>query len=115
MGTVHSMDAKRDNARTPPPGGEEPPMDLSERVAKIEAVIPTLSTREDLVRESGLLRTDLERGISGLRTDMGREISGLRTEMHKEFTAQTWRIIGAMITFGSLLTAAVYFVARNVH
>lgn len=75
-------------------------MEIGERVAKIESVIPTLSTREDLVRESGLLRT---------------EIGGLRTEMHREFTSQTWRLIGAMLTFGSLLTATVYFIARNVH
>ena len=34
--------------------------------------------------------------------------------MHKEFTAQTWRIIGAMLTFGALLSAAVFFIARNV-
>jgi hypothetical protein len=34
--------------------------------------------------------------------------------MHREFTAQTWRIVGAMLTFGGLLSAAVFFIARNV-
>jgi hypothetical protein len=52
----------------------EPPddggMELSERVAKIEAVIPTLATKEDLVREVG----------------------GLRSELHKELHAMTWKI-----------------------
>lgn len=68
-------------------------MELIERVVKIESVIPTLATKEDLVREIG----------------------GLRTELHKEIGAQTWRIIGATLTFGAMLTAAVFFIARNVH
>jgi hypothetical protein len=61
---------------------------MESRVAKLEAIVPTLATKIDL--------------------------SDLRVEMHKEFTAQTWRIIGAMMTFGTLLSAAVFFIARNV-
>jgi len=71
-------------------GGSEPPdnSDMEARVAKLESVVPTLATKVDL--------------------------ADLRTEMHKEFNAQTWRIIGAMLTFGGLLSAAVFFIARNV-
>lgn len=41
--------------------------------------------------------------------------SNLRAEMHGEFTRYTRRVIGAMIVICSSLTAAVYFIARNVH
>ena len=65
---------------------------MEARVAKLEAVVPTLATREDLHTK----------------------LAELRVEMHREFTAQTWRIVGAMLTAGALLTAAVFFIARNV-
>lgn len=69
-------------------GGGGDDVGMEARVAKLEAIAPTLATKMDL--------------------------ADLRTEMHKEFTAQTWRIIGAMLTFGALLSAAVFFIARNV-
>lgn len=62
---------------------------MESRVAKLEATVPTLATKVDL--------------------------ADLRAEMHREFNLQTWRIIGAMLTFGGLLSAAVFFIARNVH
>jgi len=62
---------------------------MEARVAKIEAIIPALATKVDL--------------------------ADLRAEMHREFTLQTWRIVGAMLTFGALLSTAVFFIARNVH
>lgn len=67
-------------------------MDLSERVSKIEAVLPTLATREDV------LLTKIE-----LTQQMGE----LRGEMHKEFNLQTWRIIGAIIAASGLLVAGL--------
>jgi len=67
-------------------GGNIDPMEA--RVAKLEAIVPTLATKEDLLR--------------------------LEVKLHQEINAQTWRIIGAMITFGGLLCAAVFFIARNV-
>lgn len=39
----------------------------------------------------------------------------LRSELHKTINDQTWKIITAMITVGSLLTAIVYYIARYVH
>lgn len=67
-------------------GGDDGGMEA--RVAKLEAIVPTLATKLDLAE--------------------------LRAEIHKEFTAQTWRIIGAMFSCGALLSAAVFFIARNV-
>ena len=60
-------------------------MDLSERVSKIEAALPTLATKADLVGEVG----------------------ALRAEMHKEFNLQTWRIVGAIIAASGLLVAGL--------
>lgn len=71
-------------------GGDDGGMEA--RVTKLEAIIPALATKEDLARVEGSIRSD----------------------MHREFAAQTWRIIGAILTFGSMLAAAVYFIARNV-
>ena len=62
-------------------------------LARIETKLDAFATKEDLARIEGAIRADF----------------------HKEMTAQTWRIIGAMLTFGSMLTAIVYFVSRNVH
>lgn len=83
-------------------GGEPPqiPPAMEARVAKLEAVVPTLATKMDLAE---------------LRTELVRVEGSIRADMHKEFTMQTWRIIGAMLTFGGLLSAAVFFIARNVH
>lgn len=70
-------------------GGSGDDGGMEQRVAKLEAIVPTLATKVDL--------------------------ADLRTEMHRDFTAQTWRIVGAMVTYGTLLCAAVFFIARNVH
>lgn len=82
--------------------GGEPPDNrgMEARVSKLEAIIPTLATKLDM---------------ADLRMELVRVEGSIRTDMHKEFTAQTWRIIGAMLTFGGILSAAVFFIARNVH
>lgn len=72
---------------------------METRVTRLEVVVTTLATREDMAKMHG-----------GLREDM----ATLRAEMHREFNAQSWRIIGAMISFGTVLTAIVYYIARNV-
>lgn len=38
-----------------------------------------------------------------------------KEDLHRELGAQTWRIIGSMITLGTVLSGIVYFIARNVH
>jgi hypothetical protein len=71
---------------------------MEERVAKLEATAEKTAERLAAI-EKELLRVE----------------GSIRADMHKEFTAQTWRIVGAMLTFGGLLSAAVFFIARNVH
>lgn len=80
-------------------GGSGDDGGMEQRLAKLEAIVPTLATKLDLAE---------------VRQELIRAEGSIRTDMHKEFTAQTWRIIGAMLTFGGLLSAAVFFIARNV-
>jgi len=124
MGQLIKPDVWWASTRRAPP--EPPDMDLTERVAKIEAVFPTLATKEDLVREIGGLRNELHQEIGGLRNELHQafggldcklhqEVGGLRAEMHQEFSAQTWRIItwvtGLFVTVGGAMVAATYFIA----
>ena len=74
-----------------PPGGGGDNGDMEARLTKIETIIPTLSTKEDLVREVG----------------------GLRSEMHKEFNTQTWRFITWMTGICTALIAATYFIVKH--
>lgn len=81
-----------DNAANEPPagGGGVPPMDA--RIAKLEATLPTLATKEDLAREVG----------------------GLRGEFYKAMNDQTWKIITWTTGLGAALVAITFFIARNV-
>ena len=58
---------------------------MEARIAKIEAVIPALATKEDMLR--------------------------LEARMHQELHALTWKLIGV----SGALVAAVFFIARGVH
>jgi hypothetical protein len=42
------------------------------------------------------------------------DMAATREDLHKEIGAQTWRIVGAMLTIGAAMSAAVFFIARNV-
>ena len=71
---------------------------MDARITKLEAMAEKTSTQ-----------------LYALAKDLVRAEGSIRADMHREFTAQSWRIIGAMLTGGALLSAAVYFIARNVH
>ena len=77
-------------------GGDDGGMEA--RITKLEALAEKTSER-----------------LHGIEREILRVDGSIRADMHKEFTAQTWRIVGAMLTFGGLLSAAVFFIARNVH
>jgi len=77
-------------------GGNLPPMD-NERLAKLEAVIPTLATREDLQRAAG-----------GLSEAIVKSAGELRTEIHKEITTQTRWIVGVL----ALVVAATVAISK---
>lgn len=75
-----------------PPNGGGDNTDMEARISKIEAIIPTLATREDVFR--------------------------LESKMHQEFNTQTWKFItwmtGVCTVLGTSLVGATYFIAHNV-
>lgn len=81
--------------------GGEPPYDdgMEARVAKLEDF--AVETRDRLTRIEA-------------RLDTFPLLFATKEDLHKEIGAQTWRIVGAMLTFGALLSAAVFFIAKNV-
>ena len=89
-------------------GGTEPPDNggMDARIAKLESI----------AEKNGTQLATLEKDVAVIKSNYATKEDLARVEgaMHKEFTAQTWRIIGAMLTFGALLSAAVFFIARNV-
>lgn len=76
-------------------GGPPDNGDMEARVAKLEEFAQ--QTRDRLTR--------IETKIDSFAT---------KEDLHKAINDQTWKIIGAMITLGTLLSGIVYFVARNV-
>jgi hypothetical protein len=86
-------------------GGEPPTIDgMEARVIKLEAIIPTLATREDMAKMEGSLKADL-----------ARTAGDLRAEIHKAVNDQTWKLIGWSTGIGAALVGAAYFIARSVH
>lgn len=74
---------------------------MQTRVARIEAIIPTLATREDLAHLEGRMRSAIQR---------------VESTLHKELTSQTWLIVkwvsGLLVTLLPSLMAATFYIAR---
>lgn len=93
------------------------PPEVEARLVRVETDISHL--RSDVVR--------LNSNVEQLQTNVGQlnsnvavilsnyctkeDLCKLRAEMHKGF----YTLVLLMIAFGSSLTAAVYYIARNVH
>jgi hypothetical protein len=70
------------------------------RLTKLEAIIPTLATKEDLVK--------LEGKVFGA-------IHKLEATIHQEMNRQTWRLVTTMISVSTALATATFFMARYVN
>lgn len=69
---------------------------METKLARLEAIIPTLVTREDL---------------SCLESRMNTSIGRVEATLHSEMTKQTWRLIALLAgLLPSLFAAAVYVV-----
>jgi hypothetical protein len=67
---------------------------METRLTRLEAIIPTLATREDL---------------ACLESRLNASIGRVETTLHSEMTKQTWRIIALLAgMLPSLFAAAVY-------
>ena len=70
---------------------------METRLTRLEAIIPTLATREDLVC---------------LENRMSASISRVETTLRSEMTKQTWRIIALLAGLLPSLFAAAIYVTR---
>lgn len=73
---------------------------METRLARLEALIPTLATREDL---------------ACLESRMNASIGRVETTLHSEMTKQTWRIIALLAGLLPSLFAAAIYVTKHVN
>jgi hypothetical protein len=81
---------------------------MQSRVAKLEAAMATVATREDLAR----LEVKLHREISAIQ----RDVSGIHHDInriHQAVNAQTWKILLTWICTSTLLVSVTYYFAKN--
>ena len=79
------------------------------RVAKLEAAMATVATREDLSRLEAKLYCEISAiqcDVSGIRRDINR--------IHQAVNAQTWKILLTLIYTSTLLVSVTYYFAKNV-
>ena len=81
--------------------------------------------RDEMHQEFGKVRIEVAREIVDVRRDMATEfvsvrkeigavradLLGLGTQMHREMHRLTWRLIGTIVTVGTALVAATYFLS----
>ena len=81
---------------------------MQSRVTKLEAIMATVATREDLARlEIKLYReiSAIQRDVSGIHRDINR--------IHQALNAQTWKILLTWICTSTLLVSVTYYFAKN--
>ena len=89
------------------PGGEPPDNgDMEARVAKLESLAEKTSER--------LIRIEAKQDDFAKHYATKEDLALLKADVYKAMNEQTWKIIGTMVTFGTLLVGAVFFIARNV-
>ena len=74
---------------------------MQSRVAKLEAAMATVATREDLAR----LEVKLHREISAIHRDI--------THIHQAVNAQTWKMLSALIGTSTALVGVTYCLVKN--
>ncbi len=70
------------------------------RLTKLEAIVPTLATKEDLVK---------------LESKVFSAIHMLESTIHQEMNKQTWRLVTTMVSVSTALATAAFFIARYVN
>jgi hypothetical protein len=77
---------------------------MQTRIARIEAIIPTLAKREDLAH---------------LEVRMRSAIQSVESTLHQELTSQTWLIVkwvsGLLVILLPSLMAATFYIARYLN
>ncbi|MTV36911.1 hypothetical protein [Duganella radicis] len=103
---------------------EEALRTLLERTAALQASTDALAVTVSELRDG---QVALQGTVTGLQVDLAvikgtmshyathAEVESVRAELYKAIEAQTWRLLVWMTAVCSGLTAAVYYIARNVH
>lgn len=77
---------------------------MQTRIARIEAIIPSLAKREDLALLEGRMRS---------------AIQSVESTLHQELTSQTWLIVkwvsGLLVTLLPSLMAATFYIVRYLN
>lgn len=84
-------------------GNEAMRVDIAKLQAQVTSIVEHYATKADLE----MVKTSVE--------IVKTSVSDAKVEFHKAIEAQTWKLISWMTVVCSALTAAVYFIARNVH
>lgn len=78
---------------------------MDTRIAKLESDVHSIKT------DISILKTDifsLKTGVAVLRSNYA-----TKENLHKEINSQTWKLVTFVCGFGGVLTAAVYFIAKQ--
>lgn len=83
---------------------------METKLSRLEAIIPSLATREDLTR----LETRIEALIPTLakREDLACLEARVQVALHSEINKQTWRIITLLATLLPAMLAATVYVVK---
>ena len=93
--------SKLRKSNEPPDNG-----DMESRIAKLESLAEKTSER--------LIRIEAKQDDFAKHYATKEDLALLKADVYKAMNEQTWKIIGAMITFGTLLSGIVFYIARNV-
>lgn len=84
---------------------------INARLTRLEMIVPTLATREDLARLDGRL-TERMTSLEGKLTTLEGKLTTL---VHQELKAMSWRLITWNTGVLVASFAGVFFIARHVN
>jgi len=58
--------------------------------------------------------TDMELAERVARIETRLESFATKEDLHRELNSQTWKLVTFVTGFGTILTAAVYFIAKHI-
>lgn len=108
MADIRQLHEAREKAKSMPvDGGGGPPHngDMEARLAKLEALIPTLATKEEVVK----LRGETREGFADVRA----AIETVRTDMHKGTAEIIKWMVGLTFGLGATAIVVMTFVLNN--
>ena len=88
---------------------------METRITLIEAIIPTLATREDLIRAETRLEAKVDSAVNRLEL----QIKQVEINVHKNIHDMAWQMIkwmtGTLVTLIPTMFAGAFYIARYVH